>query len=689
MVARNIFSLNNKSVSQSFIVKTGFSVGSFEESRMKIICSPILYVMVVIACLLLSCSQVNLSDARDQYLRGEYYAASETYRKLYRKTSRGKRAQRAIIAFEMGENYRKLNQSARAVVAYGNAIRYGYPDSTMYLHHARMLHREGDYARAAEAYRLFLTFSPNDPIALNGLQGALLAELWREKPSAYVVERMDLFNSNRGEFSPVISPKGFELYFSSSRDEALGEETSPVTGMKYNDLYRAVKNVHGEWQRPKRIDSEVNTEFDEGTPSFSHDGEWMYYTYAGSDSEKPTTTEIYLSRNVNGRWGAGRPLSIVKNDSLWVFAHPAISPLGNFLYFVSDMPGGFGGKDIWRAALKDYDEVLYVENLGPDVNTAGDELFPGLRNDTTLYFSSDGHPGMGGLDLFVAHKSEDGWRVSNLGYPINSSADDFGITFDPEVWSGFFSSNRGDVRGYDHIYSFRIPEPEVWIEGLVVDEEDDFIQGAVVTVKESQGFQLRFVTGTDGAYRFNAQKGGNYRLTAEAEGFLDRSLYVSTENVVKDTTFFADFEMVPFNKPIILDNIFYDFDKASLRSESKDELDQLVALLNEYPFVVIALSAHTDRKGTDDYNLDLSLRRAQSVVDYLVAQGIDERRLSARGLGKSQPAIVTRKLADSYDFLNVGDVLTDEFIERLSPDRQAVADQINRRTSFEVTDQSH
>lgn len=668
----------------------------------------ILYMLLAVIWLLLSCDQAKLSVAREQYLRGEYYAASETYRKLYRNVSREERAQRGIIAFEMAENYRKLNQSSRAVAAYNNAIRYGYPDTIMYFHYARMLHREGNYEGAAEAYRRFLTFRPEDRLALAGLQGVELAVEWSKNPTRYVVERMELFNSNRGEFSPMLSADGDRLYFTSSREEVLGEEKSAITGMKYNDLFRSVKNVHGEWQRPERISSGVNTGYDEGTPSFSPDGEWMYYTFSDINPNRGTTAKIYLSRWVNGRWSEGRPLEIVKDDSLSVFAHPAISPSGRWLYFVSDMPGGYGGKDIWRASVMNNHEILLVENLGPDINTPGDELFPYLRNDTTLYFSSDGHPGMGGLDMFMAVASggetwrqgrlgdwergrlgerESGrWRVRNLQSPLNSPADDFGITFEPKGEMGFFSSNRNDVRGYDHIYSFVYPEVTVWIEGFVVDPDDEFIPGAVVSVVGSEGSQLRFVTGKEGEYRFKANRDTDYLLMASADGFLNQKQRLSPSSEEKDTLYYVDFEMIPYNKPVILDNIFYDFDSATLRPESKDELGLLIDLLNEHPSVAIELAAHTDRKGSDEYNSDLSLRRAQSVVNYLSAHGINPQRLSAQGFGKTRPVKVSKKMAEQFDFLKEGDLLTEEFIETLTLDQQEIADQINRRTSFEVID---
>jgi peptidoglycan-associated lipoprotein len=634
---------------------------------------------------MISCNQVNLSDARSLYLRGEYYAAGEAYRNLYRNTPREQRAMKGVVAFEMAENYRMLNQSARAVTAYGNAIRYEYPDTMLYLHYAQMLHREGQYDEAVEAYHEFLKLMPGHSLGVSGLNGAVSAVAMKRTPARYVVKRMDIFNSPRGEFSPLLANIDETLYFTSSRDDALGGR-SPVTGIKYNDLFFSVKNVRGEWQKPKRIETEINGDFDEGTPSITSDGEYMYYTFSLADEEAPTTPEIYYSRRVNGSWTAGQPLKIAENDSLSLFAHPAVSPSGQFLYFVSDMPGGYGGKDIWRAAITESREVLYVENLGPEINSRGNEMFPYVRNDTLLYFSSDGHPGMGGLDLFVANWSgEKGkWEVNNLKPPLNSSADDFGITFEQGAEKGFFSSNRDDARGYDHIYSFEYTDVNTVIEGFVVDCNDEFIPDAVIAVVGSDGSQHQFTTNRQGEYRLKAKRGVEYLFMASAEGFLNQKKSLRTASVEKDTLYYVDFEMVPYNKPVILENILYDFDRAALRPEAIEELSGLIALLNEHTEILVELSAHTDRKGGDDYNRQLSQRRAQSVVDYLAEHNIDRNRLSAVGYGKTQPKRVNKNIASRYDFLNEGDLLSDDFIRRLTPEQQAIADQINRRTEFRV-----
>lgn len=640
---------------------------------------------MLIISLISSCNTVRLSDAREKYVNGEYYAAAEDYRQVYR-DSRNQPAMRGVVAYEMAEVNRKLNRTSRAVSAYRNAIRNNYPDTLMYLSYARMLQREGKYEEAVDVYREFLSFCPDNILAVNGIKGIELSKRWIDSPSKYIVERADLFNSSRAEFSPVFYPGDNFLYFTSSSNSSVGDTKSEVTGMRYNDIYVSEKDVSDVWKRPERLDSEVNSGFDEGGVSFTSDGRNMFYTYSYADAQVVTQPQIYVSRRVNGVWTAGRLLEIVPGDNSSVFAHPSVSPSGRYLWFVSDMPGGYGGKDIWRATITSSFEVVSVENAGPVINSVGDEMFPYVRDDNTLFFSSDGHPGMGGLDLFVAEYSaeSDMWVIENMGYPLNSSYDDFGITFEKGGESGFFSSNRDDVRGYDHIYSFTYPEASIFVEGLVVDQNDEFIEGATVNVVGSDGLLLNFITGKTGEYSFEAKENMEYILLASAKGFLNMRGFLKTVAADKNTVLILDFEMIPYNVPVVLDRIFYDFDSATLRPESADELDELVNLMNEHPEVLIELRSHTDRNGPEDYNIDLSERRAESVFNYLVNSGVSGYRISRKGYGMTVPAKVTGKLSEVHNFLKEGDLLTKEFIENLTVEQQGIADQINRRTEFKV-----
>ena len=371
-------------------------------------------------------------------------------------------------------------------------------------------------------------------------------------------------------------------------------------------------------------------------------------------------------------------------DSVTALGHPAVSPDGKYLYYVSDAVGGFGGKDIFRSRLVGND-FGPMENLGPDINTPGDEMFPYVRDSVTLYFASNGHPGMGGLDLFKATQDSTGkWHVENLKAPINSMGDDFGITFEGDKEKGFFSSNRNDARGYDHLYSFELPVITIFIEGIVSDVDENPIEDATVRIVGKDGLNEKVLAKKDGTYRVELERDIRYVMMASARGYLNQNFELKTGPEEKNETYIVDFYLSPISKPVVIENIFYDFDKATLRPESQKALDEMIKMLNDNPNVTIELGAHTDRKGSDQYNERLAQRRAQSVVDYLIAGGIEKERLEAKGYGESVPKVINKKMAKNYDFLNEGDVLTEEFILTLTPEQQEIADQINRRTEFKV-----
>ena len=293
---------------------------------------------------------------------------------------------------------------------------------------------------------------------------------------------------------------------------------------------------------------------------------------------------------------------------------------------------------------------------------------------------------MGGLDLFKATLDSTGqWIVTHMGAPINSAADDFGITFEGDKERGFFSSNRGDARGWDHIYSFEYPTITIQIEGYVSDVEEYAIENAVVRIVGKDGLNMKVPVKPDGSYKVELARDVSYVMMAEAPNFLNQYFELKTSDEEKDETYYVDFFLSPVDKPVVVENIFYDFDKATLRPESKEALDQLVKILNENPNVTIELGAHTDRKGTEAYNENLAQRRAQSVVDYLIESGIDPDRLTAKGYGETVPKIITAKLTEKYPFLPEGIVLNEAFVNALSPEQQEVADQLNRRTEFQVT----
>ncbi|MBQ1932588.1 MAG: OmpA family protein [Muribaculaceae bacterium] len=643
----------------------------------------LLYAIIAVSMVLSSCGGAKMSVADEQMARGEYFDASKTYRKVYNKlTKREERPTRGVAAYKMGECYRQLNMSSRASAAYQNALRYGYPDSMAILYLAQSLHAEGKYAAAKKSYENFLSLNPNSDLAKTGVIGCDLALRYKEKKTRHIVKQAKLFNSRRSDFSPMYQDKTLDvIYYATTNEKVTGTKKSEITGMKKADIWFSKKDEQGQWTRPATVEGELNSELDEGIISFSPDGTTMYLTKARRELHSNTGVEIYTSQRSEAAWSAPVKFEIT-SDTVSSYGHPAVSPDGEYLYFTSDMPGGFGGKDLWRINLKD--RAGSLENLGEFINTEGDEMFPYMRADSVLYFSSDGHPGMGGLDMFRAQMTvSGGWKVENMGMPMNSAADDFGITFG-EGESGYFSSNRGDGRGYDHIYSFELPELQIWLTGWVLDKDEEPVPNAIIRIVGNDGSNQKEVARNDGSFKFKLQRGVSYVMLAGAKGYLNAKQEFTSDTAEEDAEYGVDFILASMTKPVVIENIFYDFDKATLRPESKTALDEMAQLLRDNPNVTIEMASHTDRKGSDKYNLDLSQRRAKSVIDYLIEAGISADRLQHQGYGESRPKVITKKLAREYPQFAEGTVLSEEFVETLSPEDQEAADQINRRTEFQV-----
>ena len=660
----------------------------------------ILYMMVGLmvtsaALSLVSCKGPKLKDADEAYDRGEYFDAATIYRKLYNQYNR-KEDQwlRGELAFQLGMCHLKLNQGNRAAAAFQNAIRYEYEDTTLMLRLAQAQQREGQYAAAINSYNEYLDIAPDSWEAKVGIRGCELAPQWKEEGSRYIVKQDKMFNSRRADYCPMYLDKNQEyIYFTSTNEKSTGELRSEITGTKKGDIYFSKKDEKGKWSRPEVVDGGLNTEHDEGAAAFSPDGSTMYLSRAVRQ-DWPTTVEIYTSSRSEAKWSAPQKFEITA-DTLSNYSDPFVSPDGNRLYFASDMPGGQGGTDIWRINLKDKHGTL--ENLGPQINTKGNERFPNVRTDSLLYFSSDGHPGMGGLDLFLAtlqprdendRTAMDRWVIENMGVPMNSAADDFGLTFGTGE-SGFFSSNRGDARGYDHIFSFIKPDLQIWISGYVVDKDDEPVPNAVIRIVGDDGSNQKTVAKPDGSFRFDLQRGVKYAMMAGAEGYLNARQEFESDSTEEDAEYNVDFILAAMFKAQIIENIFYDFDKAVLRDESKLALDSMVMLLKDHPNIVIEMASHTDRVGSAKYNQGLSQRRAQSVVDYLIANGIPRERLKPTGYGESRPKTVTKRIHSQYPQFEEGVTLTEEFIKTLSKEDQQAADQVNRRTEFQVIDTTY
>ena len=640
-------------------------------------------IIAIVSLLATGCRGPKLATADAQMERGEYFDASASYRKIYNKLKKqSDRELRGEVAFKMAEADRKLGRAGRAATAYRNALRHGYPDSIALLRMASMLHASGKYADAVDAYGRYLASNPRDPEALAGISGARQAARMKSVPTRYVVRPQKLFNSRRADFSPVLDPEG-RLYFTTTNEKVTGTTRSEVTGTKRADIWVATKDEQGRWQRPMPVEGELNTEADEGVTAFSPDGRTMYLTRARKNPQADAPTEICTSARSEASWGDARPIDLI-SDTVSSYGHPAVDPSGRYLYFVSDRPGSIGQTDIWRIELNASGAA--PENLGMAINTAGREMFPVKRTDSLMYFSSDGHPGMGGLDIFMARLQPSGaWTVRNMGVPLNSEADDFGMTFEPGREAGFFSTSRGDARGYDHIYSFELPDLKISISGYVTDMEEEPIAGATVKIVGNDGTNRRAVTRDDGSFSFPLDRGVRYAMLAGAKGYMNARQEFESDTTAADADYAVDFILASLTQPNVVENIFYDFDKATLRPESAEALDAIVRTLNENPGINVEMGSHTDRVGSDAYNNRLSERRARSVVDYLVAAGIAPERLTWRGYGKSQPKKVTKRVNRLYPQFPEGTLLDEAFIATLSDEDRDAADQINRRTEFRVT----
>ena len=644
-------------------------------------------IITAVCCLLLiSCGiDKNLKKGEKFLALGEYYDAADQFKQAYTKTPSKERASRGKIALKMARCYDKINSTPKAIAAYRNAVRYNQASIDDRLAYARLLLKNGDYKQAEKEFRILVDSLPDNVLARNGLKSAQLAPIWKKEGSRYKVKKMDVFNSRRDDYSPMLlGDEADQLYFTSTRNEAQGDELSGITGTKAGDIFLSEKDDKGKWSKPEAIASGLNTAYDEGACCFAPDGREMYLTQCVTDASAPRFAQIVTSSRSDAAWGKPNPLELTK-DTLSTYAHPAVSPDGEWLYFVSDMPGGVGGYDIWRVRITSAG-LGGVENLGEPINTPGDEMFPTFRPNGDLYFSSNGHVGMGGLDIYIAKvdKKTKQYKVTHPSYPLNSEADDFGMTFEGPHNRGFFSSNRKDGRGYDHIYSFENPEIVTTMKGWVYEMDGYELPAAQVTVVGNDGTYKKLPVKSDGSFTMPINTKVDYLVMASCKGFLNHKEELRVDSAKESKEYVLQFPLASITAPVLIDNIFYDFDKATLTPASTKSLDELVGLLKENPNVTIELSAHCDYKGNAEYNKRLSQRRAQSVVNYLIAHGIEKERLTPVGYGKERPKKVRKKLTEKYPWLKEGDELTQEFILKQSKEHQEICNQINRRTEFIV-----
>ena len=658
---------------------------------------------MLVTMVLVGCGAEQAMKKGDKfYALGEYFDASTQYRKAYSQTPSKERTLRGQRALKLAECYRRINYTQKAIAAYNNAVRYKQTDSLTDLHLAQQLMKNANYKEAAKYFRAAIdsfsinnaqASSPHAQLAKTGLASARKAQQWKDEGSAYTVKRENFFNSRRSDYSPMLGGEDNDiLYFTSTRNQAKGDEFSGITGIKNADIFYSQKDDKGKWQRPEVIDTELNSNDDEGACCFTPDGRTMYLTVCKTDPSYPRYATIATSNRSDAAWSKATELKLTR-DTLSAYAHPAVSPDGEWLYFVSNMPGGKGGYDIWRVRLTT-SGVGGVENLGAPINTPGDEMFPTFRPNGDLYFSSNGHEGMGGLDIYFVEGEKLKMNAEELattrlsiehpGYPLNSAGDDFGMTFEGMLNKGYFCSNRGDGKGWDHLYSFYNPEIVQTVKGWVYEQDGYELPEGLVYMVGNDGTNLKLSVKGDGSFTQVIKPGVDYVFLGTCKCFLNHQEHLRVEPVEESQEYVLQFPLASITAPVLIENIHYDFDKATLRPESTEALDKLVQLLNENPNVTIELSAHCDYKGSAEYNKRLAQRRAESVVKYLTEHGIAADRLTPVGYGKEKPKTIRRKLTERYPFLKENDVLTEDFIKTLTEEQQEQCNQLNRRTEFIV-----
>lgn len=646
----------------------------------------ILSLLIVLAGLSFAQGQTTKLQRADALFKaGAYFDAIDIYKNELEKIQQDKVAL-ANYLNKIATCYRLIGNARQAELWYQKAITKNCGDPKVYFYYAEMLKMGEKYDPALENYQKYKQLVPNDKLADVGIRSCELAKQWIATPSGYEITDVRSINTKQSEYSPVYGSSDYtSLFFTSSRTGSTGGKVSSVTGELFSDIFYTERDKKGVWSEPKPIDAAINTVYDEGTCSLSSDFNTMFFTRCKVSKREKLGCEILTSKKSESGWLTPEPVKIT-SDSM-IVAHPSLSTDGLTLYFASNIPGGFGGIDIWkvtRTSVSDnWGEPI---NLGGDINTSGNEMFPYIHPDGTLYFSSDGLPGIGGLDIFKAKPNDkNGWNVENMRFPINSPSDDFGIVFEKEREAGYFSSRRTGGRGADDIYLFYLPPIVLNMIGQVNDDKTSKpIPHSTVKLVGSDGLITTTETGDDGSFKFMLSPNNDYVVVASKKGYLNNKSKETTRGIVQSKDFTAKIQLTSTEKPIEIPNIFYDYDRWELRPESMTALDRLVEILNDNPNVTIELGSHTDSRGTLEYNYDLSQKRAQSVVNYLIEKGIATDRLKAKGYAQSQPKVVDAQLIAQYPFMIEGTILDSKYIDTLDNDKKEIVYQISRRTEFKV-----
>lgn len=644
------------------------------------------------------------TDADEAFKNNQYYDAISIYKKAYSKLKSNK-TEKARVIYQIAECYRLNNNPAEAIKWYERAMGR-YQENILLYHYAEMLRQSQRYDDAIAQYKAYEAKVPNDPKGKIGEESCELAKKWKDNPTRYKVKDVNeaynnKYNSKQNDFAPFyIDQKTFNSYiFTSGRETSTGRKTDAWTGESFFDIYTARKARNGQWDLPMSIGTPINTEFSEGAACYNRKATELYFTKCSREKKKKTNCEILSSKLVGSAWDEPKQIALVPDS--FSAGDPFISDDELSLYFASDVqPGGFGGKDIWVAKRNSTTEQFgKPENLGTNINTTGDDMFPYIRSTGDFYYASNGLVGMGGLDIYKSSRKGNEWGKPEIMLPpINSSADDFAIVFQNENERGLFSSNRNGKTG-DDIYFFWLPNLVYSLKGTVKDDSTKLpIEFAIVKVTDSDGKTFEGKTDKDGVYKFDTtqilpKKTYSILFTKEPQ-YLASKGQTTTVGLEESKELILDKNLVPIpKKPIVLPDILYDVDKWDLKPQYQDSLNGLFQTLSDNPKIVIELSSHTDSRSSDQHNDTLSQRRAQSVVDYLIKKGIDSERLIAKGYGEKQPRILKTNSSvmingKKYSFKK-GIELNEKYINSIKEiDQKEAAYQLNRRTEFKILNQN-
>ncbi|MFN3917057.1 MAG: OmpA family protein [Flavobacteriales bacterium] len=631
-------------------------------------------------------------DADFAYMNEQFYSAIDLYKKAEVKEK--KVQEKGRINYMIAECYNNILDPKQAETYYKRAIQLKYekinPDVVLQLAH--IMKQQGNYKDAKKEYENYLVLKPGDKEGQLGAESCRLAIQWIAEPTKHIITKEYQLNTEGYDWAPVFADKKHsELVFSSSRQGSAGSDIDPRTGVGFMDLWTTTRDNNGKWSEPKRLPEVINTPDNEGAATFDNKMTTIYFTRCPREKKQNIGCDIVFSEKQGNNWKPTQSLGMKPSgaDSLSC-GHPTISNDGKYIIFAADFPGGFGGKDLW---ITEYDrrekKWTIPVNLGSSVNTPGDDMFPYLREDGVLFYSTDGLPGLGGLDIFMADKTgEKSWgNPKNLEYPMNSAEHDFGIIFDrgkPE--KGFFTSSRPGGKGLDDIYSFRLPELIFSLECIVKDKETLLpISNATVTLSGSDGSIVTKQTDENGVAIFEEDAGKryvlaetNYEVKAAEPCYIAGTTKFSTTGLTESKKFIQEFFLQnTCGKVVDMPEVQYPYNKWNLlvipgEVNSEDSLMFLYNVLVENPTWKIELQAHTDCRGSRPYNLKLSQNRAKTCVDFLIGKGIHPGRLVAKGYAQDVPRAAG---------------LECETIKKMkTKEEQEAAHQRNRRTQFLVLD---